>query len=101
MRSQVPFTRNEVVLAMEAIRSRTARVCRLGIGNVADVRSVPMPAWGPGLTLVQRHVRREALVHITLVHPSGIEGLIFGSWATLSGERLSCVGPREGPGCNK
>ena len=33
-----------------------------------------------------------------LVHPSGIEGLIFGSWATLSGERLSCVGPTEGPG---
>ena len=33
-----------------------------------------------------------------LVHPSGIEGLIFGSWATLSGERLSCVGPAEGPG---
>src|SRR5262249_35246347 len=34
----------------------------------------------------------------SLVHPSGIEGLIFGSWATLSGERLSCVGPAEGPG---
>src|SRR5262249_1112696 len=33
-----------------------------------------------------------------LLHPSGIEGLIFGSWATLSGERLSCVGPAEGPG---
>jgi uncharacterized protein YdbL (DUF1318 family) len=33
-----------------------------------------------------------------LVHPSGIEGLIFGSWATLSGERLSCVGPAERPG---
>src|SRR5215471_11472005 len=33
-----------------------------------------------------------------LVHPSGIEGLIFGSWAMLSGERLSCVGPAEGPG---
>jgi hypothetical protein len=33
-----------------------------------------------------------------LVHPSGIEGLIFGSWATLSGERLPCVGPAEGPG---
>ena len=35
---------------------------------------------------------------VRLVHPSGIEGLIFGSWATLSGERLSCVGPAEGPG---
>jgi len=33
-----------------------------------------------------------------LVHPSGIEGLIFGLWATLSGERLSCVGPAERPG---
>ena len=33
-----------------------------------------------------------------LVHPSGIEGLIFGSWAALSGERLSCVGPAEGSG---
>src|SRR6516165_3347312 len=33
-----------------------------------------------------------------LVHPSGIEGLIFGSLATLSGERLSCVGPAEGLG---
>src|SRR5215475_9656221 len=35
---------------------------------------------------------------MALLHPSGIEGLIFGSWATLSGERLSCVGPAEGPG---
>jgi hypothetical protein len=33
-----------------------------------------------------------------LVHPSGIEGLIFGSWAMLSGERLSCIGPAEGLG---
>ena len=35
---------------------------------------------------------------MTLVHPSGIEGLIFGSWAMLSGERLSCIGPAEGLG---
>src|SRR5262249_36317241 len=41
---------------------------------------------------------RATVAGTPLVHPSGIEGLIFGSWATLSGESLSCVGPAEGPG---
>ena len=40
---------------------------------------------------------------LVLVHASGIEGLIFGSWIALLGEGLSCVGPAEGlsHGCVK
>jgi len=44
------------------------------------------------------HASQAELNPERLVHPSGIEGLIFGSLAALSGERLSCVGPAEGPG---
>jgi hypothetical protein len=53
----------------------------------------PRLAAPPGSTAPEIAARSRSLVH-----PSGIEGLIFGSWAALSGERLSCVGPAEGPG---
>jgi mono/diheme cytochrome c family protein len=64
-----------------------------------------MPVWGDRYRKVTEanetsaEVEKRARAQIAaLVHPSGIEGLIFGSWAALSGERLSCVGPAEGPG---
>ena len=67
---------------------------------MARARVTP-PGWAPG---AQLHPLEESSPDpgsgefFDLVHPSGIEGLIFGSWATLSGERLSCVGTAEGPG---
>ena len=57
------------------------------LGSIAALDAFELTAGAPGGYQFQ-----------TLVHPSGIEGLIFGSWAALSGERLSCVGPAEGPG---